>query len=169
MDARTVDVDQLQRAAAEVADDAVRLVHAGDHTERRQIGLALAGKNLDRGAANALGLPDEGVAVARVTAGGGGDRPDPAHVQNVAQRPEAPQRVERGLDGIRRQKTGGLHLAAEASQHFFIEDRRRRPCQRFVDHKAHRVRADIDDGDRRPVVEPALGVMHDRGRALTRP
>ena len=145
-------VDQLQRAAAEVADDAVRLVHAGDHPERGQIGLARAGEDLDRSAADALGLPDEGVAIARIAASGGSDRPDAAHVQNVAQSAEAPQRIERGVDGVLRQQAGGLHLAAETGQHLFVEDRRRRPRQPLVDHEAHRVRADIDDGNRRPVV-----------------
>ena len=103
-----------------------------------------------------VGLVDEGAAVARIAAGGGGDRPDPAHMQGVAQRAEALERVERGVDGVRRQQAGRLHLAAEAGQHLFVEDRRRRARQPFVDDEADRVRADIDDGDRRPVVEPAL-------------
>ena len=45
--ARAVDVDQLERAAAEVADDAVGLVHAGDDAERGQFRLALAGEHVD--------------------------------------------------------------------------------------------------------------------------
>ncbi len=165
--ARAVHVDQFERAAAQVADDAVRLVHAGDHTERGQIGLALARQNLDRRAADALGLANEGVPVARVAAGGGGDRPDLAHMQNVAERAEAAQRIERGIDGVLRQQAGGLHLAAEAGEHFFVEDRGRRPRQPLIDDEAHRVRADIDDGDGRPMLEPALGIMHDCRRAFT--
>ena len=72
-------------------------------------------------------------------------------------RAEALERGERGVDGVRRQQAGRLHLAAEAGQHLFVEDRRRRARQPLVDDEADRVRADIDDGDRRPVVEPALG------------
>ena len=52
---RAVDVDEFERAAAEIADDAVGLVHAGDDAERGQLGLALAGKDVDLGAADALG------------------------------------------------------------------------------------------------------------------
>ena len=53
LDAAAVDVDQFERAAAEIADDAVRPVEAGDHAERRQFGLALAGDHVDLGAADA--------------------------------------------------------------------------------------------------------------------
>ncbi len=91
--ARAVHIHQLQRAAAEIADDAVRLVNAGNDAERRKMGLARAGEDADRRAADALRLGDEGAAVARVTAGGGGDRPDPAHLQDVAQGAEP---LERG-------------------------------------------------------------------------
>ena len=66
------------------------------------------------------------------------------------------QRGERLLDRVRRQQAGRLHLAAEAGQHLFVEDRRRAARQPFVGDEPHRVRPDIDDGDRRPVVEPAL-------------
>ena len=150
-------VDQFERTAAEVADDAVRSVNAGDDAERGQVRLARARQHLDRGAADALGLRDEGAAVLGVAAGGGGDRPHPAHVQHVAERAEALERGERDLDRLRRQQPGGLHLAAEAGQHLFVEDRRRRARQPLVDDEPHRVGADVDDRDRRSVVEPALG------------
>ena len=68
-----VNVGQLERAAAEVADDPVRPMEAGDHAERGQLRLALAGDHLDLGAADALGLGDEGVAVLGVAAGRGCD------------------------------------------------------------------------------------------------
>src|SRR6185369_11096287 len=72
-DARAVYVDQFERAAAEIADDAVRLVDAGDDAERRELRLAAAGEDGDLGAADALRFGDEGLPVARVAAGGGGD------------------------------------------------------------------------------------------------
>ena len=50
--ARTLDVDQFERAAAEIAHQAVRPVHAGDHPQRRQLGLALARQHVDAGAAH---------------------------------------------------------------------------------------------------------------------
>src|ERR1039457_7151152 len=70
--ARAVHVDQLERAAAEVADDAVRLVDTGNDAERGEIGFAFARQNRDRRAADARRLVDEGAGVARVAGGGGG-------------------------------------------------------------------------------------------------
>ena len=54
--ARAVHVDQFERTAAEIADDAVRLVNAGDDAERGEMRLALARQHLDRRAADALGF-----------------------------------------------------------------------------------------------------------------
>jgi hypothetical protein len=65
-------------------------------------------------------------------------------------------------------------LAAETRQNLFVENRRRRARQAFVDNQPHRVRTDVDDRDRRPVIETALeGTCgcrgrFDRARALTR-
>ena len=165
LDARAFDVDQFERAAAEIADNAVRLVDAGNDAERGELRFALARQNFDLGAADAFGLGDESAAVLRVAAGGGGDRPDFADVLDVAQRLEADQRGQRRVDGVLRQQAGGLHLAAETGQHLFVENRRRRARQTFVDDEADRVRADVDDGDRRPMIEPALDRLR---RAFTR-
>ena len=60
------------------------------------------------------------------------------------------------LDGVLGQQAGGLHLAAEAAELFLVEDRRRRARQPLIDDEADRVGADVDDRDRRPVIEPAL-------------
>ena len=57
------------------------LMDAGHDAERGELGLALARQDSDRRAADARRLGDEGAAVARVAAGGGGDRPHLAHVQ----------------------------------------------------------------------------------------
>jgi hypothetical protein len=73
-------------------------------------------------AADALGFGDESAAVAGVAAGGGGDRVTRPTFM-VAQRAKTPQRRQRLGDGVRRQQAGGLHLAAEAAQRFFVEDR----------------------------------------------
>src|SRR5205814_7755971 len=47
LDAAAVDIDQFERAAAKVADDAVRAMESGDHAKRGQFGLALAGNHVD--------------------------------------------------------------------------------------------------------------------------
>ena len=54
--------------------------------------------------ADALGFGDECAAVARVAAGGRRDRPDAAHMQDIAQRTKTSQRIERRLDGVGRQQ-----------------------------------------------------------------
>ena len=40
--ARAAHVDEFERAAAEIADDAVGAVHPGNYAERRKLGLASA-------------------------------------------------------------------------------------------------------------------------------
>ena len=157
---------QFERTAAEIADDAVGLVEAGDHAERGQFRLAPAGENVDLGAADSLGLGDKGLAVLGVAARGGGDRPQLSDVHALAQRAKTPQRSQRLLDRIGRQQAGGLHLAAEAGEHLLVENRRRAAREAFVDHEPHGVRADVDDRDRRSVIETTLRHVHRRAAPL---
>ena len=128
-------IDQFERTAAKVADNAVRFMDSGHNAERSEMRLTLSREDCDCGAADAFGLRDEGTAIARVPAGGRGDGPDAPHVQNIAQGAEASERVERRIDGVRRQQAGRLHLTPETGQHFFIEDGRRGAGQPFVDNK----------------------------------
>ena len=93
-------VDQLQRAAAKVADHAVGLMDPGDHAERRQPRLAFAGQHLDRRPTNPFGAGDEIGAVAGVAAGGGGDGMDLADLHHPDQRAKALERRQRLLDRI---------------------------------------------------------------------
>ena len=132
-----------------------------------KLGLALAGEDVDLGAADALGLGDEGLAVLGVAAGGGGDRPQLRDVHAVAQRAKAPQRRQRLVDGVGREQAGRLHLAAEPGEHLLVEDRSRAAGEALVDDEAHGVRADVDDRDRRPVIETALRDIHGGPTPLT--
>ena len=75
------------------------------------------------------------------------------------------QRAERLLDRVGGEQALGLHLAAEAGQRLFVEERRRAAGHALVDDEADRVRADVDDRDRRAVVEPALRRCCRRWRA----
>jgi len=79
-------VDQFERAAAEIADDAVGMMDAGDHAERRQPRLARAGQDLDLYGADALGLRNEVGTVGGVAARGGRDREHAADLHHPAQR-----------------------------------------------------------------------------------
>ncbi len=73
VDAVPMDIGEFERTAAEVADDAVGFVEAGDDAKRRQFRLAFARDHLDLGAADALGFDNEGLAVPGVAASGGRD------------------------------------------------------------------------------------------------
>ena len=94
-------------------------------------------------------------------------RPELRDLQAIAQRAKAPQRRERLLDRVRGQQAGRLHLAAEARQHLLVEDRGRAAGEALVDHEPHRVRADIDDRDRRSMIETTLREIHGGRRRLS--
>jgi hypothetical protein len=151
-----VDIDQFERAAAEVADDAVGPIKTRNDTERCQLGLALAGDDVDLGAADQLSRGDKVLAVPRIAASGGRQHPQPLHLHGVAERTEPLKRYERLLHRVRGQQTLGLHLAAEAGECFLVEQGRRASGYALIDHEPHRVGADVDHRDRRPVIEPAL-------------
>ena len=100
-----VDVGEFERAAAEIADDAVGLVEAGDDAERGEFRLALAGEHVDLGAADALGLGDEGLAVVGVAAGRGREHPEPRDADAC-----------RTARGKRRSAASALSTASAASR-----------------------------------------------------
>ena len=137
LDALALDLGQFERAAAEIADDAVGLVETGHHAERGQLRFPLAGQHVDLGAADALGLGDEGLAVVRIAASRRCDRPELRDLHPIAERPKASQSRQRLVDGIGGQQPGRLHLATEPAQHLFVEDRRRAAGQPLVDDEAH--------------------------------
>ena len=120
------------------------------------MGLAFAGEDRNTRAAYAFRLSNECAPVACIPTRRCRDGPDAPHVQDVAQSAESSQCIERRLDGVGGQQPGRLNLSSEAREHLLIEDRRRRARQAFVDDEADRVRADVDNGNRRPVVKPAL-------------
>ena len=159
-DALPMYIGQFQRAAAEIAGDAVRAMEAGDDAERRQFGFALAGDHVDLGAAQAFGRGDEGFAVAGVAAGRGRNGEALRHAHAVAQRAEALERAERLVNSVGGQESGRVHLAAKPGQYLLVEDRRRAAREALIDHEPHRVRADVNHRDRRPVIETALRGGH---------
>src|SRR6185437_7659463 len=68
-DARAVNVDQFERTAAEIADNAVRTVNTGNDAERSQVSFPPARKYFDARATNPLRLSDEGAAIPGVPTG----------------------------------------------------------------------------------------------------
>ena len=153
---RAMHVNEFERAAAEIADDAVGTMEAGEDAERRVMRFAPAREHVDLGTADLGGLGNEGAPVGGVAAGGGREHPQLAHAHGIGQRAESAQRVQRLVGRLGVEEPGRLHLAPEAGQHLFVEGRGRAARQTFVDDDAHRVRPDVDDGDRRPMIEAAL-------------
>ena len=134
------------------------MMDAGDDAEGGEFGLALAGDHIDFDAANLLGLADKVRTIHGVATRRRGDNPQAAHAHRVAQRAEAPQRRQRPIDRVTREHAGRLDLAPKPREHLLVEDRRGTPGQTFIGDEADRVRSDVDDGDRRAVIETALGI-----------
>jgi hypothetical protein len=162
-----VDVDQFERATAEIADQAVGPVDPRHDPVGAELRFTLARQHVDLGAAQALRLGDELLAVRGIAARGGGDRPHALDAHRVAQRAEPGERRQRLIDRVLGQKAGRMHLATEAAQGLLVEQRGRAAGEPLVDDETDRVGADIDDGDRRAGVEAALrgGVSLRRARA----
>ncbi len=58
-DAMTGHIDEFQRAAAEIADEAIGALDAGDDAQRRQMRFLRAGQHANGNTADALGAFDE--------------------------------------------------------------------------------------------------------------
>ncbi len=140
-------VDQFERSAAEIADDAVRPVDAGHDAERRELRLARAGEDFDWYAADPFGAGDEIGAVPGIATGSRRNGVDSAHFHEPTQGVKPPQRGERLGDRVGCKQAGTLDLPAETTQRLFVEDRNEASRQRLVNHEPNRVRANVDDRD----------------------
>ncbi len=146
-DDRTAHVHEFEGAAAHVPYDAIRGVEARD-AERGQFGFSSAGEKLDLAAAGSLGGTQEIRAVLGVARGGRRQDEDLRYPHRLAQDAEAVQGRERASDGLVVQAARGEHVSPEAAQHLLVVHRRRRAAEPVIGDEPHRVRADIDDGDR---------------------
>jgi hypothetical protein len=141
-------------------------VEARYHAERGELRLALAGKNVDLGTADGFRFGDEDLAVLGVSACRGRDHPELRDFQTVAQSTKAPQRRERLLDRVGSQQARRLHLASKPGEYLLVEDGCRATSEAFIGHEPYGIRADIDDRDRRPVIETTLRDIHGRATPL---
>ncbi len=146
-DLAEIDGDELDAAAAEIADDAVGLRDAGDDAESRQATLGGAVEDVDGHAAAPGRLGDELAPVARVAHGGGGDDVEPRHPDGTRERDETLQILERRADGVGIEPARPFEAAAEAAQHLLVEESERRTPEPIVDDEPKRVRPDVDDGN----------------------
>ncbi len=163
------DIDQFERAAAEVADDAVRLVDRGGDAERgraapprRPTATGSARRSPARLARRNCGP----LAASRTAAVAS------ARTSRIPMMSQS-TRNRRSAASARSTPSSGKHArrrdaAAEAAQHLLVEDRRRRARQRLVGDEPHRIRADVDDGHRLARRRRARSVMVSLSRCAQR-
>ena len=137
---------KFQTGAAHVADHAGGVRLAGQDAQGGVAGFFNAGQNPQAKAGFQLHAGEEGRAVGGFAHGGGGDREDVAAVPSAEGGPEAPQGEQGGLDPIGRQSARRRQVAAEARKGLFVEDRPDGAAFQPVDHQAHGIGADVDDG-----------------------
>ena len=66
----------------------------------------------------------------------------------MRQHGEALQRIHCQFDAFRIQSAGTVDTAPKTAKHFLVEYRNRHSPRRVKDDKTHRIRADIDHGNR---------------------
>ena len=134
-----LEIDQLQAAAAEIADEAVgidmkldTMPAAASSASSRPV------QHLNPAAKTSLGLRDEPLAVRGAAHRFGGEGEDPLDPDLLAQFLEAPQRIQRPLDRLLVEAAVGRALAAEPAQQLFIDHWRRAAQLVLIDDEADR-------------------------------
>ncbi len=122
------DADQLEAAAAEVADDAVGPGDAGDDAERGAARLGLAVDHLDLEPACLAHRVEEALRIGRLPDGSGGDGAQVADAHVAREQREAGERGDGDLHRAARQPPVGGEPAAEPGHDLLVEHDRRRPC-----------------------------------------
>ena len=150
-----LDLDELETAAAEVADDAVRPPDAGHDAVRGKTRLVAARQQPHRRAANRFDRRQELLAIGGIAGRGGGKDVQVGNADLVAQAAEPHQRPARLVRRLVRQAARCADATPEAGKHLFVEQHRRGARVSFVDDEADRVRSDIDHGNRSAAVETA--------------
>ncbi len=135
--------------------------------ERGQLRLAPAGEQDDFAADRRARGVQKGRAVRRVARGRRGDHGDVVDLHRLAQRAKAAQRLQRLVDAILGESTGGDDALAEPAHRLLVEDRRQRARQPLVGDEAHRIGADVDDGDGLAMVAERYAGQIANGRGLS--
>ena len=131
------DVDEFERAAAEIADHAIGRVNGRNDSERGQLRLAPAGEQDDFAADRRARGVQKRRAVRRVARGRRGDHGDVVDLHRLAQRAKAAQSLQRLVDAILGESTAGDDALAERAHRLLVEDRRQRARQPLVGDEAH--------------------------------
>ena len=119
-------VRQFERAAAEIADDAVRVVNRAHDAKRRQPRFLLTAQELDSAPKRALRAIQKLRPIRCVAHCSRRQAPDVMDPHRVAKNAKALKRGQRLGYGVLLQEPGHRHASAETAQGFFIERRGRR-------------------------------------------
>ncbi|MNJ37596.1 hypothetical protein D3C77_324240 [compost metagenome] len=164
--ARTVaDPRQFQTGAAHVGGHAARAGIARQHAQRRIFRLFLAAEDADVQARFGGDPLAEQGAVLGLTHGGGGGHQHLVRLDALDHGGEAAQRRHGHGHARLRQAPRGGQVAAQARQHLLVEHGPDGAALEPIQHQAHRVGADVDDGDLFRLVF-ALGAHQRRFRGL---
>ena len=142
-------INQFERAAAKIADDAIRLHDPGDDPMGRKFRFPAARQKRDRSPDGRRSRSEKFGAIRGIAGSGGCKNMQILDAHDFAQDPETPQSRERLFDAALRKLAGGRDALAERAKRFLIEDRPGRAAQTLIDDEADRVRSNVDDRDRR--------------------
>src|SRR6185369_12551670 len=152
------DIDQFQTAAAQVAHDAIRFGDRRQHTFAGQLRLAFGAQHF-AAEADTIDLADERAAIFGFADSGGGQHISPFDPHVIDQQPEPAQRGERLVAGGRGERAALFEARAESGENLLVKNGSGNARRASVDHKANRVRPDIDNGY-------GFGTTHSNSRAL---
>ncbi len=138
---------QFQTGPAQIAHHARGQGRTGGYTEGCVFGLFLAAKDADVQAGFVVNPLTEGRAVGGLAHGGGGGRQDLVRLDTLDNSSKAFQGRHGHFDARLIQLAGDRDIAAQTGQNLFVEHGPDGAAFQPVQHKAHRVGADIDDGN----------------------
>jgi hypothetical protein len=145
-DRPSLEPDQLQAGAAEIAHHALGVGLPRNHAEGGIARFLLAGEDADPQAGFSMDPGQEFPAIDGVPSRGGGDHHDLRGVQAIQNGAEAAHGRHGGLDALGRQPSGGGQVTTKAGQGLFVEHSPDRPAFQPVDDETYGVRAQVDDG-----------------------
>ncbi|MCU0895210.1 MAG: hypothetical protein MUD06_12985 [Rhodospirillales bacterium] len=148
-DLALAEAHQIEAAAAQVAEHAVRLGDAVDQADGGEPSLLGAAQHVDGDAAGGLDPADELAAVTGVADRGGADQLQVAHVHGLRQSDEAHQAAHCLGGALGVQPAALAEAQAQRALAFLVENRDRQTVGHIVDYQPHRVGADVDDADAR--------------------
>ena len=139
-----LDVNQLETAATEIADDAVGFGNGGEHALPGHLPFLLARQQL-RIETNVTDPGEEVGAVRRIAHRRRGDDAGAGHAHLAGQQKEAFERGQRAVLRLFGQRLARPDALAEAGHDLFVEHDRGDSGRPRIDDEAHGVRPDVDD------------------------